>query len=348
MSVARVGRVGRVVGDVRRRVPGRRAAARRGRRGRRRPADDGAGGRAGAPVGVAAGDAGCPAVAGRLGARRRRGVVPGRVVAQPAASTGTSTSRTGYAGRARRPIVGEGIRSSWQSRYGGTRCTAEGEGSMTTGRYAFPPEPAPGSGRRRRVPLGALPVRATVAAHLPRTAPGHRRGCRSRRRRRRPSGCCCSACSAATCAGYAWWTVLAGGLAWLAALLLVRSGDRGVATGVAIVTAGGWSIAAAVRRRSAGRRAGLAALVTGPVAATRDGPLGEPWLRCVAGRLRSESRLDVAAELGTLGGMAWTTPAARSRAQPPSPAVPRRVGGRPGGTPAQTGRSGRAPSGCGS
>ncbi|SBT52797.1 hypothetical protein [Micromonospora narathiwatensis] len=45
---------------------------------------------------------------------------------------------------------------------------------------------------------------------------------------------------------YAWWTVLAGGLAWLAAGVLVRYGDRGVATGIAIVTAGGWSIAAAV------------------------------------------------------------------------------------------------------
>ncbi|MGN9813239.1 hypothetical protein ACTMSW_28270 [Micromonospora sp. BQ11] len=45
---------------------------------------------------------------------------------------------------------------------------------------------------------------------------------------------------------YAWWTVLAGGLAWLVALLLVRFGDRGVAAGIAIVTAGGWSIAAAV------------------------------------------------------------------------------------------------------
>jgi hypothetical protein len=45
---------------------------------------------------------------------------------------------------------------------------------------------------------------------------------------------------------YAWWTVAAGGLAWLTALALVRYGDRGVATGIAIVTAGGWSIAAAV------------------------------------------------------------------------------------------------------
>ncbi|MFE9691957.1 hypothetical protein [Micromonospora sp. NPDC005806] len=45
---------------------------------------------------------------------------------------------------------------------------------------------------------------------------------------------------------YAWWTVIGGGLAWLAAAALVRYGDRGVATGVAIVTAGGWSIAAAI------------------------------------------------------------------------------------------------------
>ncbi|MEV4693220.1 hypothetical protein AB0K27_19160 [Micromonospora echinospora] len=47
-------------------------------------------------------------------------------------------------------------------------------------------------------------------------------------------------------AGYAWWTLLAGGLAWVAAAVLVRHGDRGIATGVAIVTAGGWSIAAAI------------------------------------------------------------------------------------------------------
>ncbi|MER5457927.1 hypothetical protein ABT008_24445 [Micromonospora sp. NPDC002389] len=44
-------------------------------------------------------------------------------------------------------------------------------------------------------------------------------------------------------AGYAWWTLLAGGVAWLAALVLVRFGDRGAAAGIAIVTAGGWSIA---------------------------------------------------------------------------------------------------------
>ncbi|MFK4245867.1 hypothetical protein ACI2KV_23580 [Micromonospora chokoriensis] len=47
-------------------------------------------------------------------------------------------------------------------------------------------------------------------------------------------------------ASYTWWTVVAGLLAWLTSLVLVRHGDRGVATGVAIVTAGGWSIAAAV------------------------------------------------------------------------------------------------------
>lgn len=47
-------------------------------------------------------------------------------------------------------------------------------------------------------------------------------------------------------ASYAWWTVLAGVLAWLTAAVLVRYGDRGVATGIGIVTAGGWSIAAAV------------------------------------------------------------------------------------------------------
>ena len=45
---------------------------------------------------------------------------------------------------------------------------------------------------------------------------------------------------------YVWWTLVAGGLAWGVALVLVRYGDRGVATGIAIVTAGGWSIAAAV------------------------------------------------------------------------------------------------------
>jgi hypothetical protein len=46
--------------------------------------------------------------------------------------------------------------------------------------------------------------------------------------------------------GYTWWTVGAGLVAWAAALALVRFGDRGVGAGVAIVTAGGWSIAAAL------------------------------------------------------------------------------------------------------
>jgi hypothetical protein len=46
--------------------------------------------------------------------------------------------------------------------------------------------------------------------------------------------------------GYVWWTVVGGLTAWLGALVLVRFGDRGVGTGVAIVTGGGWSIAAAV------------------------------------------------------------------------------------------------------
>ncbi|MFK3981810.1 hypothetical protein ACI2K4_15715 [Micromonospora sp. NPDC050397] len=45
--------------------------------------------------------------------------------------------------------------------------------------------------------------------------------------------------------GYVWWTVLAGVVTWLAALLLVRFGDRGVAVGISLATAVAWSIAAA-------------------------------------------------------------------------------------------------------
>lgn len=45
--------------------------------------------------------------------------------------------------------------------------------------------------------------------------------------------------------GYLWWTLLGGVVAWLAAVALVRMGDRGVAVGLSIVTAIGWSIAAA-------------------------------------------------------------------------------------------------------
>jgi hypothetical protein len=44
--------------------------------------------------------------------------------------------------------------------------------------------------------------------------------------------------------GYAWLTALAGGIAWLVALLLARYGDRGVAAGIAVSTALGWAIAA--------------------------------------------------------------------------------------------------------
>lgn len=46
--------------------------------------------------------------------------------------------------------------------------------------------------------------------------------------------------------GYLWYTFLAGLVAWLLAALLVRLGDRGVAVGVAMTTAVGWSVAAGV------------------------------------------------------------------------------------------------------
>lgn len=42
--------------------------------------------------------------------------------------------------------------------------------------------------------------------------------------------------------GRLWWTVVAGGVAWLASLALARSGDRGVAVGVALATGAGWSL----------------------------------------------------------------------------------------------------------
>ena len=83
-------------------------------------ADDGAGELGSVAAGGGGCDAGWSAVAqtgGGVGAAPSG--TPGRVVAQPAASTGASNSRIGYAGRARRLIVGEDIRSSWQSRYGG-------------------------------------------------------------------------------------------------------------------------------------------------------------------------------------------------------------------------------------
>jgi hypothetical protein len=47
-------------------------------------------------------------------------------------------------------------------------------------------------------------------------------------------------------AGYGRWTLLAGLTAWGAALALARHGDRGVATGVAVVVAVGWSVCAVV------------------------------------------------------------------------------------------------------
>jgi hypothetical protein len=40
---------------------------------------------------------------------------------------------------------------------------------------------------------------------------------------------------------YAWWTLAAGGTAWLAALALSRHGNRGVAAGVAVALTIGWS-----------------------------------------------------------------------------------------------------------
>jgi hypothetical protein len=51
---------------------------------------------------------------------------------------------------------------------------------------------------------------------------------------------------ASTARGYAWWTISAGITAWLAAAVLARFGDRGVAVGVAASTALGVAIAGAV------------------------------------------------------------------------------------------------------
>ncbi|HEX5597648.1 MAG TPA: hypothetical protein VFX61_16760 [Micromonosporaceae bacterium] len=47
-------------------------------------------------------------------------------------------------------------------------------------------------------------------------------------------------------AGYGWWTLLAGLVSWTIALILARVGDRGVAVGIAVVTALGWSVGALV------------------------------------------------------------------------------------------------------
>ncbi|MFG3709144.1 hypothetical protein ACGF7U_31055 [Micromonospora sp. NPDC047670] len=114
---------------------------------------------------------------------------------------------------------------------------------MTTGRYAFPPDP--GFRPAPRAPSGLFPAgppsRPTYREPHPVTGAGVAAG----------GGAATLWLLLFGLLGrsvfeYAWWTVLAGGLAWLAALLLVRAGDRGVATGIAIVTAGGWSIAAAI------------------------------------------------------------------------------------------------------
>jgi membrane-bound ClpP family serine protease len=44
--------------------------------------------------------------------------------------------------------------------------------------------------------------------------------------------------------GYAWWTLLAGGAAWLLAVALARFGDRGVAAGIAVAVGLAGAIAA--------------------------------------------------------------------------------------------------------
>nr|BFE67202.1 hypothetical protein GCM10020092_005030 [Actinoplanes digitatis] len=46
--------------------------------------------------------------------------------------------------------------------------------------------------------------------------------------------------------GYAWWTIAAAISAWVVAAVLAVLGDRGTATGVALVAAVGLSIAASV------------------------------------------------------------------------------------------------------
>ncbi|HLU32569.1 MAG TPA: hypothetical protein VKZ74_00905 [Natronosporangium sp.] len=43
--------------------------------------------------------------------------------------------------------------------------------------------------------------------------------------------------------GLIWWLIVAGGLAWLAALVLTRYGDRGGAVGVAAAAGAGWTLA---------------------------------------------------------------------------------------------------------
>ncbi|MBB5871172.1 hypothetical protein F4553_004551 [Allocatelliglobosispora scoriae] len=45
-------------------------------------------------------------------------------------------------------------------------------------------------------------------------------------------------------AGYAWWTLVGGLLAWVAAIVLARFGDRGAAAGISLAVAIGWSTTA--------------------------------------------------------------------------------------------------------
>ncbi len=93
-------------------------------------------------------------------------------------------------------------------------------------------------------PVGPLSHRTATTPHLP--------GAESGRRRRRRAGALGTLAwlvlfglLGGSLVGYVWWTLLAGVLAWLTALVMVGYGDRGVAAGIAIVTAGGWSIATA-------------------------------------------------------------------------------------------------------
>lgn len=49
-----------------------------------------------------------------------------------------------------------------------------------------------------------------------------------------------------TARSYCWWSICAGVVGWLVALLLARAGDRGVAVGVAIASGAGVAIAMSV------------------------------------------------------------------------------------------------------
>ncbi|MFG1891853.1 hypothetical protein ACGFIR_28785 [Micromonospora sp. NPDC049051] len=116
---------------------------------------------------------------------------------------------------------------------------------MTTGGYAFPPEPDARFRPPPRLPSGLFPSgppsQPTYREPHPVTGAGVASGAAVATVWLLLFGLLGGGVS-----GYAGWTLLAGGLAWLVALVLVRVGDRGVAVGVAIVTAGGWSIAAVI------------------------------------------------------------------------------------------------------